>query len=130
MLAACGQQEDAEKNEEETKSEVYDELEGVTLSVIGDSYVAGKGLDDTSKVWPALLATKYNMEFNNYGMNGSTISNYAGGNYNPMVDRWEEIADNNPNIIIVEGGRNDYNQNVPMGDNGKCICIRCKTTFK
>ncbi len=117
-LAACGQSEDAKKKGETVQTESYDVLESITMSVIGDSYVAGKGLDDTSKVWPALLATKYNMKFNNYGMNGSTISNYAGGNYNPMVDRWEEIADNNPHIIIVEGGRNDYNQNVPMGEIG------------
>ena len=60
----------------------------------------------------------YDMTLNNYGLSGSTISNYAGSNFNPMVDRWEEIADNNPDIIIVEGGRNDYNKNVPMGDLG------------
>lgn len=125
MLAGCSQSGNTSNSgktdanaEEMEQSESYDMLEGITMSVIGDSYFAGKGLDDTSKVWPALLATKYNMVFNNYGMNGSTISNYAGGNYNPMVDRWEEIADNNPDIIIVEGGRNDYNQDVPMGDVG------------
>lgn len=116
VLAGCGQTEDKEGLEETKKQESYDELEGITLSVIGDSYFGGKGLSDTSKVWPALLATKYHMEFNNYGMNGSTISNYAGSNFNPMVERWDEIVDNNPDIIIVEGGRNDYNKNVPMGD--------------
>ncbi len=118
-LAACGQSEDADTKVEETQQpESYDVLNGVTMSVIGDSYFGGKGLEDISQVWPALLASKYEMEFNNYGMNGSTISNYAGENYNPMVNRWEEIADNDPNIIIVEGGRNDYNQNVPMGELG------------
>lgn len=117
-LIGCGKSESDVKSEEKKQQESYDELEGITLSVIGDSYFGGKGLDDTSKVWPALLATKYKMEFNNYGMNGSTISNYAGSNFNPMVDRWEEIADNNPQIILVEGGRNDYNKNVPMGEMG------------
>lgn len=124
-LAGCSQSENTDNSgntdantEETVQPESYDVLEGITMSVIGDSYFAGKGLEDTSKVWPALLATKYNMEFNNYGMNGSTISNYAGGDYNPMVDRWEEIADNDPDIIIVEGGRNDYNQDVPMGEVG------------
>lgn len=132
MLAGCGQDgntdnsedtnnensADAGQEEETARPESYDVLEGITFSVIGDSYLAGKGLDDKSSVWPALLATKYNMVYKNYGVNGSTISNYAGENYNPMVDRYDEIANNNPDIIIVEGGRNDYNQDVPMGEDG------------
>lgn len=124
-LAGCSQSRDTDNsggtdtNVEKTEQpESYDVLNGITMSVMGDSYFGGKGLEDTSQVWPALLAAKYGMEFNNYGMNGSTISNYAGDNFNPMVNRWEEIADNNPDIIIVEGGRNDYNQNVPMGELG------------
>ena len=117
-LASCGQSEDDKKSEEKQQQTSYEELEGITLSVLGDSYFGGKGLDDTSKVWPSLLATKYEMQFNNYGMNGSTISNYAGSNFNPMVERWTEIANNNPDIILVEGGRNDYVKNVPMGELG------------
>ena len=123
VLAGCGQSgstdstgEDSGQEQETVRPESYDVLEGITLSVIGDSYVAGKGLADESSVWPALLATKYNMVFKNYGMNGSTISNYAGANYNPMVERYDQIEENNPDIIIVEGGRNDYNRDVPMGE--------------
>lgn len=100
-------------------------LEGKKISVIGDSYFFGKDLLDTKNQstpsadsWPSLLARKYNMTLNNYGISGSTVSNYAGDTYNPMVDRWTEIADNNPDIILVEGGRNDYNQSVPMGELG------------
>ena len=102
-------------------------FEGKTISIIGDSYFYGKGLSDagdnlsqaSSQVWPALLATKYGMTLNNYGLSGSTISNYAGENFNPMVDRWEaSFADDVPDIIIVQGGRNDYVKNVPMGELG------------
>jgi hypothetical protein len=54
------------------------------------------------------------MVFNNYGMNGSTVSNYVTTN-NPMVVRYANMVDNNPDIVFIEGGRNDYNQKVPLG---------------
>ena len=105
----------------------YDIFEGKTISVIGDSYMAGSSIADTSDVWVNMFATKYNMTMNNHGVNGSTISNYAGSTYNPMVDRWEEdFANDTPDIIIVEGGRNDYNYNTPMGVLGNSD----KATFK
>lgn len=94
----------------------YDILKGKTFTVIGDSYLAGNGLDK-NLVWPALLAKKYDMTFNNYGMNGSTMSNFVTTN-NPMVVRYANMVDNNPDIVIIEGGRNDYNKNVPIGENG------------
>lgn len=104
----------------------YKELfEGKKISVIGDSYFFGKDLLDTQNQsgpsadsWPSLLARKYDMTLNNYGISGSTVSNYAGATYNPMVDRWTDIAENNPDIILVEGGRNDYSKSVPMGEIG------------
>jgi hypothetical protein len=91
----------------------FEILKGKTFTVIGDSYLAGNGLDK-SLVWPALLAKKYDMVFNNYGMNGSTMSNYVTTN-NPMVVRYANMVDNNPDIVFIEGGRNDYNQKVPLG---------------
>ena len=94
----------------------YDILKGKTFTVIGDSYLAGNGLDK-ELVWPALLAKKYDMTYNNYGMNGSTMSNYVTTN-NPMVTRYTQMVNNNPDIVIIEGGRNDYNKDVPMGENG------------
>ncbi len=102
--------------EEDKNRAFYDILKGKTFTVIGDSYLAGNGLDQTL-VWPALLAKKYDMVYNNYGKNGSTMSNYVTTN-NPMVVRYTQMADNNPDIVIIEGGRNDYNKNVPIGENG------------
>lgn len=94
----------------------YDVLEGVTMSVIGDSYFHGSTLGK-DYVWPALLSAKYHMNFNNYGIGGSTISNYV-TEHNPMVDRFTAIKKNNPDIILVEGGRNDFGRSVPMGELG------------
>lgn len=97
----------------------YDIFAGKTISVIGDSYMAGSSIKNTANVWVNMFAAKYGMTINNHGVNGSTISNYAGAKYNPMVDRWEsDFANDTPDIIIVEGGRNDYNYNTPMGELG------------
>lgn len=101
---------------EQSKTEAYHEiLKGLTVNAIGDSYFAGNGLDP-KLVWPALLAKKYDMTFDNKGMNGSTIGKYV-TNKNPMVDRYVQMPDNNPDIVILEGGRNDFNVATPIGTN-------------
>ncbi len=101
--------------ENSKKSSYYKSLEGVSFSVIGDSYLAGDSLE-TKYVWCSLLAEKYGMKYVNNGRNGSTMSNYV-TNKNPMVDRWAGVVVGKPDIIIIEGGRNDYNQKVPIGTN-------------
>ncbi len=90
----------------------YPDLRGIKLNIIGDSYFAGDKLG-SEYVWPALLAAGYEMTFNNYGKNGSTISDYVTTN-NPMVQRYTQMIDNDPDIVIFEGGKNDYNKNVPI----------------
>ena len=99
--------------EKDKERAFFDVLKGKSFIVIGDSYFAGSGIDK-SLVWPALLAKKYDMEFCNYGIGGSTISAYNGGK-NPMVNRWSEMIDNDPDVVIIEGGRNDYNIDAPIG---------------
>ncbi len=91
-------------------------LYGKTLYVIGDSYFAGHGLDG-KYVWPAILAAKYSMTFENYGKNGSAISDYDPTGY-PMCQRYKEMKSDPPDLILVEGGKNDYNRNVPIGEPG------------
>ncbi len=103
---------------------------GKKISVIGDSYMEGSTIStdgDTNDLWISMFANKYGMTLKNHGVNGSTVSNYAGSTYNPMVDRWETDFENDtPDIIIVEGGRNDWNYNTPMGEAGTTD----KGTFK
>lgn len=93
----------------------YNELEGLKLVAIGDSYFFGGGAD-TDDTWVNRLGAKYDMQYYNYGINGSTVSNYV-TNQNPMVDRYTNMVDD-ADIVIFEGGRNDYNRNVPMGEIG------------
>jgi len=94
--------------------EYHDVLKGLKLYAIGDSYFAGPGLEST-QVWPALLAEKYGMKFLNYGIGGSTISNYT-TEHNPMVDRINKMSRVSPDIVLFEGSRNDFNNLTPLGD--------------
>ena len=88
-------------------------LEGKTVNFIGDSLFAGNSLGE-HLVWPALLGMKYNMSFRNYGISGCTLSACEGGK-NPIINRYQSMADNDPDIVIFEGGRNDYNKCAALG---------------
>lgn len=90
----------------------FPELNGIKLNIIGDSYVAPT---DTLDKWPKILSDKYNITCSNKGIGGSQMSNH--GTKNPMVNRYNTMPDNDPDIVILQGGRNDYNDKVPMGEN-------------
>ncbi|MBQ9112634.1 MAG: SGNH/GDSL hydrolase family protein [Clostridia bacterium] len=101
---------------EADRSRAYDmALEDLTVNIIGDSYFAGHTMGN-DYVWPKLLSDKYYWKFKNYGMNGGMVSSYAPTvDPTPMVDRYKGMADNDADLIIVDGGRNDYNNEVPLG---------------
>ena len=107
----------------ENKEVYFENLNGIVASFIGDSLFGGHRLGK-EPTWIGLLAQKYDMECNNYGSNGCTLSACEGG-ANPIVSRYHEIADNNPDLIVIEGGRNDYNKNAVIGEIGGDI-----TTYK
>jgi lysophospholipase L1-like esterase len=101
--------------EEETgavldKNGKYPILNKLTVAAIGDSYIAGTG-----GKWPDILALKYGMRYYNYGISGSTVSSYV-TDRNPMVKRYQEMAAVDANIVIIEGGRNDFNAYTPIGN--------------
>ena len=91
----------------------YSIFAGKTINSIGDSYFAPIEIHPDS-VWISLLAKKYGMTFTNCGISGSTVSN-KDTNDHPMVDRIDSMPENDPDIVIFEGGRNDYNHSVPLG---------------
>lgn len=94
----------------------FDVFEGVDqMNIIGDSYF-GSNNPGKEYVWPQLLADKYDFNLDNKGIGGSTMSNFVTTN-NPMVNRYNQMPDNNPQIVLLQGGRNDRNQNVPIGEN-------------
>lgn len=99
----------------ESAAAKYSVLKGLTVNFLGDSYFAGNGLNP-DYVWPSLIGKIYGMKYTNYGKNGSTISEYVTTN-NPMTVRYKQMADNDPAIVVFEGGKNDYNKKVPIGKN-------------
>ena len=108
----------------------YPILEGKRIYFLGDSYFAGYGLEDPSNAWPNLLSVKYDMDSINYGISGATVC-VTEANKSPMVKRYGNMSSEQPDIIVVEGGRNDRNQNnlgkgAEIGDNNTTD----QTTFK
>ena len=100
--------------ENSKKSYYANILGGVTINALGDSYFEGSDLEK-EYVWLSLLGSKYNMYMNNYGKGGSTVSNKITTN-SPMCDRYKSMANNNPDIVLLEGGRNDFNKDVSIGE--------------
>ncbi len=95
----------------------YDNLKGLRVNLLGDSYLAGHTLENADKlVWPALLAHKYGWELTNCAQNGSPVSTGTDITYaESMVDNINKMPYNSPDIVIFDGGRNDYNKNVSLG---------------
>lgn len=92
----------------------YPELEGLTMYAMGDSYFGGSSLGK-EVTWVNKLGNKYNMEYVNYGIGGSTMSDFV-TNKEPMVKRISRMKRGDANIVLLEGGRNDRSQQVPLGD--------------
>ncbi len=89
-------------------------LSGITMYAMGDSYFGGSSLGKEA-TWVNLLGDKYGMDYVNYGIGGSTMSNYV-TDKDPMVLRYTKMAKGDADIILLEGGRNDRTKEVPIGD--------------
>ena len=89
-------------------------LAGITMYAMGDSYFGGSSLGKEG-TWVNLLGEKYGMDYVNYGIGGSTMSDYV-TDKNPMVLRYTRMAKGDADIILLEGGRNDRSNKVPIGD--------------
>ena len=92
---------------EESKEKTYDNnLKGITMALFGDSYLAGNALRG-EYTWAKMLSDKYGMTLYNHSIGGSTVSDKVTTN-TPLVQRWNNDC-GTPNIIVIEGGRNDSN---------------------
>lgn len=87
-------------------------LQGLTVNALGDSYFGGSGLPQ-DQIWLNLWAKKNGMEMHNYGIGGSTVNSTG---YQPMCIRYANMAANDADIVILEGGRNDFNGQCAIGD--------------
>ena len=93
----------------------YGILDGINMYAIGDSYFGGSSVGKPI-TWVDQMGKKYGMDFINYGIGGSTISAYV-TNKNPMCIRYKQMEKGDADVILLEGGRNDRSQKVPMGTN-------------
>ena len=97
-----------------TQEEFNKLLMGITMYAMGDSYFGGSSLGKEA-TWVNMLGEKYGMDYINYGIGGSTMSDYVTTN-NPMVQRFKSMKKGDVDIILLEGGRNDRTKEVPIGD--------------
>ncbi len=102
--------------EESKTTAYYDSLKNITVNAYGDSYLKGNGLN-SNYIWASMLSTKYGWTYSNYAENGKRVSgyNYTETTNIPMYKGYKSMTNNKPNLVILDGGRNDYNNNVPIG---------------
>ena len=80
---------------------------GDSVVVIGDSYSVGLGLDRPAQSWPAQLAGRVHVA----GFSGSGFSAGASGcGAVSFADRAAEAVDAGAELVVVEGGLNDFDQ--------------------
>jgi acyl-CoA thioesterase-1 len=80
---------------------------GAGVVVIGDSYAVGLGLDRPTRSWPAQLAGRVHVA----GFSGSGFSEGASGcGAVSFADRAPEAIDGGADLVVVEGGLNDFDQ--------------------
>lgn len=85
---------------------------GEKLGILGDSITYGYNLDSVDSAYGKKLADKLGMDYISYGINSSTIANVSG--HNPMCNRVSSM-DANLDLVMLFGGTNDFQNNVPMG---------------
>lgn len=97
------------KNQSGSGGNVDYKWAGKVASFLGDSITEGV---NTEKTYHAFLREKVGFSIcNNYGINGSSVSNKN----TPMCTRVSNVAENS-DIIFVFGGTNDFYFSVPIGE--------------
>ena len=79
---------------------------GDHVLVIGDSYSAGLGLNDPVSSWPSRLAGRVRVA----GFSGSGFSRHASTCSDVSFATRARSAVRDGDLVVVEGGLNDYNQ--------------------
>lgn len=89
--------------------------DGPSTLVIGDSWSVGLGLDDLSASWPSQLPDEVHVA----GFSGSGFSARA-SHCGPVsfADRSRTALGVRPDLVVVEGGLNDYDQSALVIERG------------
>jgi lysophospholipase L1-like esterase len=88
---------------------------GTSVVTIGDSIMAGYGLDSASDAWPALLARAGHLEVTNLGCSsgGFVAVGSCGSDYAGLIDQ-AVAAD--PAIVVVQSSDNDFTESAASID--------------
>ncbi len=96
----------------------YPVLQNLRWTLLGDSYFDPQAYPYT---WSVKMNNLFNGTMFNHAKSGSTVSNKHSDENKQMVTFFEEKmkADENPQMVLIEGGRNDSSQNVLIGEISK-----------
>lgn len=94
-------------------SDSYNILKGKTVVALGDDYLRGGAIGDEN-TWLSMLANRYGMPYYNYSLNGSIMTALTGLDVPSIAERYESMVDD-ADIVVLEGGKNDYLNSVLMG---------------
>ena len=87
-------------------------MTGKTFAMLGDSYVRGNTTNQNLVSYNQ-VAVRQGAVFSNFGQNGNTISAIQADG---MVNRYTTMP-LGFDYVGIQGGRNDFNKNVPIGTN-------------
>ena len=92
-----------------------DILQGKTLVALGDSLFEGNKLGN-EVTWINKLGKKHNMTVYNHGKNGNPVARFPDMKGKPMCERYADMEDGADYVVVI-GGANDHNHDVPIGEN-------------
>lgn len=102
------------------------ELNPLRFAMLGDSYVRGNQTGSILNAY-TLASASLGLQYYNHGINGGSVAVFNGMDSTKpaIVQRYNNI-ERNLDLIGIEGGRNDYNNSVPIGNDDDMT----NTTFK
>lgn len=116
---ASARQEAAWRDYAYSRARVPKELKGVSILLVGDSFIAGWEPEQHDYLWSTLMDTQCGMDVVCAAVTGSTVTlgeaeGYVyHGSYEPYVTR--ELPDRDFDIVLVQGGMNDWMLCAPYG---------------
>ena len=92
----------------------HESLKDLTVNVLGDETLTGGNLI-VSYQWMGMLDTKYGWAITNYAKKNMLIANHNSQPLLSLANTYRQMSANNPNLVIVNGGLNDYIKGAPIG---------------
>lgn len=98
--------------EEMTQKIKYNILHGKKIYNFGDSIAAGDG---NNGIGYAELLSEYGAIVTDYAVGGSTLTRVEGQTMESILTHIENASSELPDLILLEGGSNDYSQSRALG---------------